>query len=159
MPFVLNIKNEHIMGKFWGFHGGHVSSRGLLSGAIWSWRKHGPQKRWYPTTTLHGVITQKTSTRNIMEKTFLSVSMVIFLTIQRISIKFGIRILQLLKFCQIYHCFIPFRPPLGPTHPVIQWVPGATSAKVKRTGREADHFTHLHIVPRLVIRLHGVLLS
>jgi hypothetical protein len=26
-------------------------------------RQHGPLKRWYPTTTLHGVTTQKTSTR------------------------------------------------------------------------------------------------
>jgi hypothetical protein len=28
------------------------------------WRKHWPPKRWYPTTTLHGVTTQKTSTWN-----------------------------------------------------------------------------------------------
>jgi hypothetical protein len=27
------------------------------------WRQHGPLKRRYPTTTLHGVTTQKTSTR------------------------------------------------------------------------------------------------
>jgi hypothetical protein len=27
----------------------------------WRWRQHGPPKRWYPTTTLHGVTTQKTS--------------------------------------------------------------------------------------------------
>jgi hypothetical protein len=26
------------------------------------WRQHGPLKRWYPTTTLQGVTTQKTST-------------------------------------------------------------------------------------------------
>jgi hypothetical protein len=25
------------------------------------WRQHGPLKRWYPTTTLHGVMTQKNS--------------------------------------------------------------------------------------------------
>jgi hypothetical protein len=25
------------------------------------WRQYGPPKRWYPTTTLHGVTTQKTS--------------------------------------------------------------------------------------------------
>jgi hypothetical protein len=29
------------------------------------WRQHVPLKRWYPTTTLHGVTTQKTSTWNI----------------------------------------------------------------------------------------------
>jgi len=28
----------------------------------WRWRHHGTPKRWYPTTTLHGVTTQKTST-------------------------------------------------------------------------------------------------
>jgi hypothetical protein len=28
---------------------------------------------------------------------------------------------------------------LGPTHPPIQWVPGALSLGVKRPGREADH--------------------
>jgi hypothetical protein len=30
-------------------------------------------------------------------------------------------------------------PPLGPTQPPIQWVPGALSPRVKRPGREADH--------------------
>jgi len=28
----------------------------------WRWRQHGPPKRWYTTTTLHGVETQKTTT-------------------------------------------------------------------------------------------------
>jgi hypothetical protein len=28
----------------------------------WRWRQHGPPKRWYLTTSLHGVITQKTTT-------------------------------------------------------------------------------------------------
>jgi hypothetical protein len=28
----------------------------------WRWRQHGPLKRWYLNTTLHGVTTQKTST-------------------------------------------------------------------------------------------------
>jgi len=27
----------------------------------WRWRHQGPSKHWYPTTTLHGVTTQKTS--------------------------------------------------------------------------------------------------
>jgi len=27
------------------------------------WRQHGPPKRWYPTTSLHGVTSQKTATR------------------------------------------------------------------------------------------------
>jgi len=27
----------------------------------WRWRQHGSPKRWYPTTTLHGVTTQKTT--------------------------------------------------------------------------------------------------
>jgi hypothetical protein len=32
-----------------------------------------------------------------------------------------------------------FRPALGPTQPLIQWVTGALSLGVKRPGREADH--------------------
>jgi hypothetical protein len=31
-----------------------------------------------------------------------------------------------------------FRPVLGPTHPPMQWVPGALSSVVKRPGRETD---------------------
>jgi hypothetical protein len=31
------------------------------------------------------------------------------------------------------------RAALGPTHPPIQWVPGALSLRVKQPGREADH--------------------
>jgi hypothetical protein len=31
------------------------------------------------------------------------------------------------------------RPPLGPTQPPVQWIPGALSWGVKRPGREADH--------------------
>jgi len=29
--------------------------------SVWRWRQHGPPKRWYPTTTPHGVKTQNTS--------------------------------------------------------------------------------------------------
>jgi hypothetical protein len=29
---------------------------------LWRWRQRGPPKHWYPTTTLHGVTTQKNST-------------------------------------------------------------------------------------------------
>jgi len=32
--------------------------------AFWGWRQHCPPKRWYPTTLLHGVISQKTA--NVM---------------------------------------------------------------------------------------------
>jgi len=28
----------------------------------WRWRQHGATKRWYTTTTLYGITTQKTST-------------------------------------------------------------------------------------------------
>jgi hypothetical protein len=31
------------------------------------------------------------------------------------------------------------RPALGPTHPPIQWVPGALSPGIKRPGSEAEH--------------------
>jgi hypothetical protein len=31
------------------------------------------------------------------------------------------------------------RTALGPTQPLMQWVPGALSLEVKRPGREADH--------------------
>jgi len=37
--------------------------RPRLESSTWRWTQHGPPKRWYRTTTLHGVITQKTSTR------------------------------------------------------------------------------------------------
>jgi hypothetical protein len=40
------------------------------------------------------------------------------------------------------------RQALGPTQPPIQWVPGALSLVVKRSGREAD----LHVVPRSRMR-------
>jgi len=40
--------------QFWGFHGGYDSS--------WRWRQHRSLKALYPTTTLHGVSTQNTST-------------------------------------------------------------------------------------------------
>jgi hypothetical protein len=36
------------------------------------------------------------------------------------------------------------RPPLGPTHPPTQWVPGVLSLRVKLLEREA----HLQLVPR-----------
>jgi len=30
----------------------------------WRWMQQGPPKRWYPTATLHGVTTQKTTSIN-----------------------------------------------------------------------------------------------
>jgi hypothetical protein len=58
------------------------------------------------------------------------------------------------------------RPALGPTQPLIQWVPATLSLGVKRPGREADHspqssaefknvWSYTSIPP---IRLHGVVL-
>jgi hypothetical protein len=59
------------------------------------------------------------------------------------------------------------RTALRPTHPPIQWVPGALSVGVKQPGREADHslpssaeiknaWSYTSTLP---IRLHGVVLS
>jgi hypothetical protein len=59
------------------------------------------------------------------------------------------------------------RTALGPTQPLIQWVPEALSLGVKRPGREADHsppssakvknaWSYTSTPP---IRLHGVVLS
>jgi len=39
--------------------------RPRLKQLSWREREHGPPKRWQPTTTLHGVTTQKTSTCNL----------------------------------------------------------------------------------------------
>jgi hypothetical protein len=55
---------------------------------------------------------------------------------------------------------------LGPTHPPIQWVPGALSAEVKRSGREAEHSRSSRAEVKNTrsctftpaIRLHGVVL-
>jgi hypothetical protein len=60
------------------------------------------------------------------------------------------------------------RPALGPTQPLIQWVPGALSQGIKLLGREADHSTPSSAeVKECVwsytstspIRLHGMVLS
>jgi hypothetical protein len=59
------------------------------------------------------------------------------------------------------------RTALGPTQPLIQWVQGALSLRVKRPGREADHLPpSITEVKECVepflhspIRLHGVVLS
>jgi hypothetical protein len=40
---------------------------------------------------------------------------------------------------KIFLSFTASRLALGPTHPPIQWVPGAISLGVKGPGREADH--------------------
>jgi hypothetical protein len=56
---------------------------------------------------------------------------------------------------------------LGPTQTPIQWIPGALSLGVKRSGREADHsppssaeiknaWRYISTPP---IRLHGIVLS
>jgi hypothetical protein len=59
------------------------------------------------------------------------------------------------------------RTALRPTHPPIQWAPGALSLGVKRLGREADHSSPssaevkecVEIYLHYPIRLHGVVLS
>jgi hypothetical protein len=60
------------------------------------------------------------------------------------------------------------RPALGATQLPIQWVPGALSPAVKRSGREADHSTPTSAEVKKMwiytstpppIRLHGVVLN
>jgi hypothetical protein len=60
--------------EFWSSYRGDVSTRGFLGCDVgptfqrsllppcsaWRWRQQGPLSRWYPTTALHGVTTQKT---------------------------------------------------------------------------------------------------
>jgi hypothetical protein len=48
-----------VLWQYTNVSGVHGASSG------WIWRQYGPLKRWYPTVTLHGVATQKTSTWNI----------------------------------------------------------------------------------------------
>jgi hypothetical protein len=60
-----------------------------------------------------------------------------------------------------------FRLALGPTHPPIQWVPGALSLGVNRPGREADHSSptsaevkkNVDLYIHFPIRLHGVVIN
>jgi hypothetical protein len=59
------------------------------------------------------------------------------------------------------------RTALGPTQPLIQWVPGAVSLGVKQPRREADYSPPCcaevknawSCTSTLPIRLHGVVLS
>jgi hypothetical protein len=59
------------------------------------------------------------------------------------------------------------RPVLGPTHPPIQWVPGALSLGVRPPKREVDHSSPSSdevknawsYTSTLPVRLHGVVLS
>jgi len=41
-----------LVGTFWGFHGGGVSSRGLQE-LPWRWRQYGLLKSQHPITTHH----------------------------------------------------------------------------------------------------------
>jgi hypothetical protein len=57
-----------------------------------------------------------------------------------------------------------FRPALGPTQPLIQWVLVALSPGVKQLGHEADHSPPTNAEVKKIyihstIRLHGVVLN
>jgi hypothetical protein len=54
-----------------------------LGGSSCRWGQHGPLKRWYPTTILHGVTTQKTSTWNITAVKASNLAWVVYVYIQR----------------------------------------------------------------------------
>jgi len=45
---------------FWKFK--PYSGQPHSGASLWRWRQQGPLKCWYPVTSLHGIITQKTVT-------------------------------------------------------------------------------------------------
>jgi len=55
------------------------------------------------------------------------------------------------------------RPPPGPTHPSIQWVPRTLSSRVKRSGCETDHSPPSSVEVKnawnYIPLTHGVMLS
>jgi hypothetical protein len=71
------------------------------------------------------------------------------------------------RWLEVVRFITASRTALGPTHPPIQWVPGALSLEVERLGREADQsFPSSAEVKNACsytstppIRLHGVVLS
>jgi hypothetical protein len=74
---------------------------------------------------------------------------------------------QGLGFLQMQEIFVyvtASKPPFGSTQSPIQWVPGATSSKVKRPGREAGHSSPssaegVEIFLQSPLRLHAVVFS
>jgi hypothetical protein len=70
-------------------------------------------------------------------------------------------------FNYLSHPLMQKRPALGPTQPPIQWVPGALSLGVKRSGREVGHSPQsgsevkecVELYLHSLVRLHGVDLS
>jgi hypothetical protein len=75
-----------------------------------------------------------------MHATFL-IHLVLFHLITRISDYFKLYLLYVLVhfILGIFLFTTASRTALGPTQPPIQWVAGALSLGVKRTGPEADH--------------------
>jgi hypothetical protein len=79
----------------------------------------------------------------------------------------GILLFDSLRGLGIFLFTTASRTALGPTQPPIQWVAGALSLGVKRSGREADHSppssseskNEWSCTSTPQIRLHGVVLS
>jgi hypothetical protein len=66
----------------------------------------------------------------------------------------------------IFLIFKVSRSTLEPTHPSVQWIPGALSLRVMRTGREADsslpcnvRLSMLELYLQYPLHIHGVVLN
>jgi len=63
-----NVSEVHLYPEDWcsmGFWNVGTLPQHYTASQLRRWRQHGFPKHWYPTTTLHGVTTLKTSTWNI----------------------------------------------------------------------------------------------
>jgi hypothetical protein len=64
------------------------------------WRQHGPLKRWYPTTTLHGITIQKTLAWNILTSCLLSFKSAYCRHLEWVELNFHVPI----RLMDLYSC-------------------------------------------------------